>query len=69
MTHNKCCLTKINNFVNKNNDSINSNNVGNEINIHFASMGKNINNSFENLYIENNLINININSIYINETS
>ena len=32
-------------------------------------MGKHINNSFENLYIENNLINSNINSIYINETS
>ena len=33
------------------------------------SMGKHINNSFQNLYIENNLINSNINLIYINETS
>ena len=32
-------------------------------------MGKHINNIFENLYIENNLINSNINSIYFNETS
>ena len=69
LTHNKFCLDKINNFVNKNNDAIDSTNVGNEFNIHFDSMGKHINNSFENLYIENNLINSNINSIYINETS
>ena len=69
LTHHKFFLDKINNFVNKNNDAIDSTNVGNEFNIHFASMGKHINNSFENLYIENNLINRNVNSIYINETS
>ena len=55
--------------VNTYTDAIYSTNVGNEFNIHFASMGQHNNNSFENLYIENNLLNSNINSIYINETS
>ena len=35
----------------------------------FSNMCQHINKSFENLYIDINLINSNINSIYINETS
>ena len=62
-------LDKIDNVVNTNNDYMYSNKFGNECDSHFSSMGQHINNSFDNLYVDNNLIINNINSIYINEIS
>ena len=56
-------LDKINYFVYTNNDAIYIyyNNVGNEFNKKIASMGQHIYNSFDNFYMDNNLINTDIN--------